>query len=350
MSSSFLNLSDSVSQKGEGNKIYNEGSLETAANMDSQTKHDFGNIQDLKQQIVELKRQLSLKDQDLMYTKQRNEKLNNEVKNLQSSIPSNSKNEPNSNFSQIIEENGFLKEKIQEAESELIRMQEYIDEVLKDTEMEQMLELLRKEKESNEKLQKEKTELLEYVEGSLAEQEKITEFIESLQKDNTNLKEELDRVRSKQTSSKTESEKYDGDRQHFDTFGRDSEDLVPKAELLKAEEEIDKLREQVEQLNKTGNIKNKSRDTNIENLTQKLEISQRDKEEADKCIQEMESHFKNEIDIINKSFDLCKENLRKVTDERNEYQKQSMKLVKENEEINLKHKKINDNYNTLENT
>lgn len=105
MSSSFMNLSDSASQKGEVTKDYNEGSLETAANLDSQRKN-FDNVQDLKQQIVELKRQISLKDQDLMYSKQKIEKITNELNGHRSSTGTAS----NPNLEDVRQENIFLKE------------------------------------------------------------------------------------------------------------------------------------------------------------------------------------------------------------------------------------------------
>jgi len=168
--SSFLNLSDSVSQKENTSRGVPDKSIESGANNDVNFKNDPDSVQELKQQIVEIKRTLSYKDQDLMYTKQKNEKLTNELNSLKASgIPSG---EINQQFEQLIQENQFLNEKNEEAENEINKMKEYINEVLRDPDQSELMDLLQKERDDNEKTLNEKNQLLDFIEVSIAEQEK----------------------------------------------------------------------------------------------------------------------------------------------------------------------------------
>ncbi|CAI2373633.1 unnamed protein product [Moneuplotes crassus] len=340
ISSSFLNLSDSDANKADISKNMNEGSLETAANMDTQSKHNFDNIQELKQQVVELKRQISLKDQDLMYCKQRNEKLTNEV----NSYKSGSSAIPNQNLEHIRQENQFLREKCVDSEAKIAQMEEYIKEVIEDTEEGQLMQLLKKEKEINERLQEEKNQLLEYVESSLEEQENVTKYIESLKEENAKLKQEGN---SKLRSSSNADSDYI---QHFDTFGGEGDDTLVKQKLQEAQETIEKLQEQMSQLEQTRQIENKSKNTDIENLTEKLRIAESDKETGSRAISDFESHFKSEIEDLKSSLKKSQDELLKTTNDRDQAQVQLKTLEREYEEIVTKLQKMKDNYTAMENT
>jgi chromosome segregation ATPase len=350
ISSSFLNLSDSVSQKENTYRAAQEKSIENAANAEGHQKQGHDASQELKQQIVELKRTLSLKDQDLMYTKKRNEKLANELNALKASMGPHDK--PNPHFEQIMQENQFLKEKAEEFENELATMKEYYEEVYKDTDQAQLIELLRQEKEANEgllmereKLNDEKNQLLDYVDESLKEQEKVGKHIEFLEKENAQLKEGMKDLRISRNSSKA-----DYDRQNFDTFGGDTDEGVFKLQLIKADETIQKLEEQLNKLTEERNIEKKSRETDLTNFKQKLEISERTLDDKDKCIKEMEEHYSNEIKRLKKTIDGYKTELVDLKGSDEDYQNHLNALKEEKLEFENRYKKMKDNYNALETT
>lgn len=329
--SSFLNLSDSVSHKE--NRATNESRTEV-------TKRE----QELQGQIVELKRNLGFTKQELMYAKQKNEKLNNELNGLRSSTPTSD----NSNLKAIISENQILKEKLSEAENEISQMKEYIEEELKDPNHSQFFDLMQRQKDENEKLQDEKNQLLDFVEQSIQEHESLVEKLENLKKENFDLKDEINSLKNTHNRSKSDQDKYDENRHNFDTFGGEDEDHVSRIQLQKAQETIEKLREDLQKTTDQRNIENRSKDTDIKNLRQKLEIAEKANDDLEACIKEMEEHYKQEIENVQKALDIAKANLRNNSDGKQEYEAKVDELRVENGELSNKYKKIKDNYNTLE--
>ena len=159
ISSSFLNLSDSVSQKDTTSRVYYEQkSIETAANNESLNKIDNkDDIQELKQQLVELKRTLSIKEQDLMYTKQRNEKLNNQLTTYKTTdTPQSFNSEFNTKLNVLSEENMILKNKNQDYETEINNMRQYMDEVWEGKGNDHLATLLKAERQEKQKLIRDK--------------------------------------------------------------------------------------------------------------------------------------------------------------------------------------------------
>lgn len=324
--------------------------MENAANMEMYQKQGNDASQELKQQIVELKRTLSLKDQDLMYTKQRNEKLANELNALKASMGPSDR--PNPHFERILQENQLLKEREQEYENELATMKEYYEEVYKDTDQAQLIELLRQEKEANEKLLNqrdkligEKDQLLDYVEGSLKEQEQVGKRIELLEKENAQLKEGMRDLRISRSSSKAEY-----DRHNFDTFGGDTDEGMSKLQAQNTEETIKNLQDQLSKLIEERNIEKKSKETDLKNLKQKLEISERALEDKERCIKEMEEHYNNEIKKLKKTIDGYKTDLVELKGTDEDYKSNFNALQEQKLEFENKYKKMKDNFDALETT
>ena len=348
ISSSFLNLSDSISQKEGGSKFAHERSIESAANNESHIKISHDNSQELKQQIVELKRILSIKEQDLMYTKQRNEKLTNQLNGFKgqgdmggSSLQAR----------QLAQENQLLRDKFEEATNEISRMKEYIDEVLKDADQAQLVLELQAEKEENSKLKDEKNQLLNYVEETIIDQERTADLIKSLKEENDKLKEELADTLRSQNGSKADMDRHEYENRHnFDTFGGEGDESILKLQLKNANEEIKKLRDDIEKLKETRTIESKSKETDIKNLKQKLEIAEKGKENSDKCIEEMESHYKNEIESTKLAYEETLEKLKQSGNTINELRSKIETKQNELELLNTKHNKLKDNYNALDET
>lgn len=191
--------------------------------------------------------------------------------------------------------------------------------------------------------------MLEYVEETLQEQEKTANYIEILQKENEKLKEDLNYYQHKHNSPMT-SEDGNTETKHdnFDTFGGDSEDAVTKIKLKKSEEQVKMLKEEILSIKNIHSIEFKSKEQNVKNLTEKLKIAERSLEESEKCIQEMESHFKTEIDNMRKSFEHSKSNMQDALKVKDEYESKLKSCIQEKDSINTKYEQLRENYDTLD--
>ena len=195
-------------------------------------------------------------------------------------------------------------------------------------------------------------ELLDFVEKTIQEQESTTRYMESLKQENLQLVKEIEESKNKLNSP---YDSYQGDHDNmkhnnFDTFGGDSEDSVLRMKLKKAEEQVKMINEELQNLKNTSSIENKSKDQDIKNLTEKLQLSKKALDDSERCIQELESKFQVEIDEMRKSFEHSKQTAQDFNKIKDEYEKKLAQVIDEKENISQKYDQLRDNYNTLDAT
>ena len=109
------------------------------------------------------------------------------------------------------------------------------------------------------------------------------------------------------------------------------------------------MEEELRKLKETRNIESRSKDTDINNLKQKLALAEKAKEEVEKY-SGIESHYRQEMQNLKETLDMCKKDLSETINDRDNYIRKIDELSDELEETKTKLKKLKDNYNALEST